>query len=208
MSTRIQHSSMPYRPGLGGGTSIWIDDVGSNSLDHVNKVLASIGNGSGAIKAVYAAAKRAAQRGKTEAGRFAAEEYTINKGTFMSRCKIKTSVAGGSGGATSISISFAGTVIPLIEFNTKYSKGGMLSTQVKRTGGSAILEHAFAAPLYGATQVHEHAYVTRGPVETLYGPSTGHMMQNEIVTEKMEKVISETFDQRIDHEMSRILNGW
>ena len=192
----------------GGGGWIKVEDVGKNKLDYVNKVLAGIGNGSGAIKAVYAAAKRAAQRAKTEAGRFAAEEYTINKGTFMSRCKIKTSVAGGSGGATSVSITFAGSVIPLIEFNTRYARGGKLSTQVKRTGGAEILDHAFIAPVYGSTQAHEHIYGTRGPVETLYGPSTGHMMQNDNVIEKMDRVIAETFDQRIDHEMSRILNGW
>ena len=194
--------------GSGGGW-IKVEDVGKSKLDYVNKVLAGIGNGSGAIKAVYNnAAKRAAQRGKTEAGRFAAEEYTINKGTFMSRCKIKTSVKGNSGGATSVNIGFAGSVIPLIEFNTRYSKGGRLSTQVKRTGGAEILDHAFIAPVYGSTQVHEHVYGTRGPVKTLYGPSAGHMMQNDNVIEKMDKVITETFDQRIDHEMSRILNGW
>ena len=58
---------------------VHIESVGQNTLDHVNKVLGSFGNGSLATRAVAAAAKRAADKGKTEAGRFAAAEYTIGK---------------------------------------------------------------------------------------------------------------------------------
>ena len=185
---------------------IKIEDVGQNTLDRVNKILAGIGNGSGAIRAVYQAAKRAGERGKTEAGRFAAAEYTIGKGGFMSHCKIKTMVSGGSGGAASVSIVFAGQVIPLIEFATHWSKSGGLTTTVK-SGSTATLAHAFAAPVYGATQAHEHEYGTTGPVKTLYGPSTGQMMQNDKIIQEMDKVIAETFEQRIDHEIGRILAG-
>ena len=120
-----------------------IEDVGKNQLDHVNKVLAGIGNGSAAVRAVYQAAQRAAQRGKTEAGRFAAAEYTIGKGGFMSHCKIKVNASGNHGGATSVSIMFAGQVIPLIEFNTRWSKNGGLTTTVK-SGSTSTLAHAFA----------------------------------------------------------------
>ena len=192
-------------PGNGEGW-IHINDVGVNTLDRVNKILAGIGNGSGAVRAVYHAAKRAADRAKTEAGRFAAAEYTIGKGGFMAHCRIKASVSGGSGGAASVGITFAGQVIPLIQFDTHWSKGGGLKTTVK-SGSSATLAHAFAASVYGSTQAHEHEYGTTGPVKTLYGPSTGHMMQNEKIIEQMDKVISETFEQRIDHEISRILAG-
>lgn len=191
-----------------GGGLIHIEDVGKNSLDHVNKILAGIGNGSGAIRAVHAALTRAAAKAKTEAGRFAAQEYTIGKGAFMGRTKVRTTVSGGSGGATSVSILYAGSVIPLLEFNTRYSRGGSLTTQVKRTGGAAVLQHAFAAPVFGQTAVFEHINQTRGPVEQKFGPSTAHMMQNENVIEQMDKTIQETFDQRIDHEISRILNGY
>lgn len=183
---------------------VHVESVGQNTLDHVNKVLGSFGNGSLATRAVAAAAKRAADKGKTEAGRFAAAEYTIGKGGFMSHCKIKSSVSGGGGGATSVSIEFAGSVIPLIEFNTRYARGGRLTTTVK-SGSSATLFHAFAAPVFGKTAVFEHVNQTRGPLEQLFGPSTGHMMQNDKIIEQEDKVIMETFEQRIDHEISRIL---
>jgi len=185
---------------------IKVESVGQNTLDRVNKILAGIQNGGGAIKAVYQAAKRAGERAKTEAGRFAGAEYTIGKGGFMSHCKIQTHASGGSGGASSVSITFAGQVIPLIEFNTRWSKGGGLTTTVK-SGSTATLSHAFAAPVYGSTQAHEHVNGTTGGVKTLYGPSTGQMMQNEKIIQQMDKVIAETFEERIDHEIGRILAG-
>ena len=185
---------------------IKVEDVGQNTLDRVNKILAGIGNGSGAIRAVYQAAMRAGQKAKTQAGRFAAAEYTVGYGGFMSHCKIKANVSGGSGGAASVSIVFAGQVIPLIEFDTRWSKNGGLTTTVK-SGSTATLAHAFAAPVYGKTQAHEHEFGTTGGVKSLYGPSTGQMMQNEKIIQQMDEVISQTFEQRIDHEISRILAG-
>lgn len=197
-----------------GQTGRWADGNGwiyiepqSNAIDRANKILAGIGNGGGAIKAVYAALKRAGEMAKTQAGRFAAAEYTINKGSFMARTKVDTRVWGGSYGAGGMNITFKGSVIPLLEFNTHYSRGGRLQTTVKRSSGSAILEHAFAAPVFGKTAVFEHTGMTRGPLEQKFGPSTAQMMQNETVIEGMERVITETFDARIDHEIGRILSG-
>ena len=62
---------------------IKVESVGQNTLDRVNKILGSIGNGGAAVRAVYQAAKRAGQRGRTEASRFAGAEYTIGSGGFL-----------------------------------------------------------------------------------------------------------------------------
>ena len=70
------------------------------------------------------------------------------------------------------------------------------------------LDHAFVANIYGSTGVFERVGAPRFPVEQKYGPSTGHMMQNEQVVEKMDKTIRTTFDSRIEHEILRVLNGW
>lgn len=45
-------------------------------------------------------------------------------------------------------------------------------------------------------------------MEGKYGPSTAHMMQNEKVTEEMVKTMEETYDKRIEHEITRILSGY
>jgi len=189
-----------------GSINVYID--GDNSLDRANRLLAGISNGGGAIKAVYAALTRAGATAKTQAGQLAAQKYTIKKGSFMNRTKIKTTVHGDRGGATYMRILYSGRVIPLLEFDTKYANGGLVSTQVMRDGVRETLQHAFAAPVYGQTAVFEHVNQTRGPLQQKFGPSTAHMLQNESVVAQMDKTVQEAFDKRIDHEISRILNGW
>ncbi len=186
--------------------SIRVDNVGSENIDRINKILAGIPGG--AFKVTYAALKRAGDTAKTKAGQFAAAEYTINKGTFMRNVTEKVRTEGGSGGVASMSVSFAGTVLPLLEFSTRYSRGGQLTTQVKRNGGAATLQHAFAEKVFGPIAVFERVGAPRFPVEQKFGPSTGHMMQNEDVVEKMDETIRDTFDKRVEHEILRVLNGW
>ena len=185
---------------------IKVEEVGAGSLERVNKVLGRVPQG--AFKATYAALKRAGQRAKTKAGQFAAAEYTISKGTFMANVNSKTRVSGGGGGVASLSLSFAGSVLPLLEFRTRYGKNGLVSTQVKRNGGAATLEHAFVKAIFGPVAVYERLGSKRFPVEQKFGPSTGHMMQNDEVIEQMDEVIAETYNERIEHEILRLLNGW
>ena len=187
---------------------ISIDEANQGTIQRLNKILAGIPGG--AYKAAYNAMKRAGDTAKTKAGQFAAAEYTISKSTFMSNVTEKTQISGGNsmGGVASLSISFAGTVLPLLSFSTRYSRDGAITTQVKRNGGAATLQHAFAAKVYGPIAVFERVGAPRFPVEQKFGPSTGHMMQNEKVVEQMDKTIQETFEQRAEHEILRLLNGW
>lgn len=185
---------------------IKISDIGGDSLDHVNKILN--GMPGGAFKAAYSALRRAGNTAKTKAGQFAAAEYSITKGNFMANVNQKTQASGDSGGVGSLSIIFGGHVLPLLTFNTRYSRDGVVTTQVKRNGGAATLDHAFAASIFGKLGIFERDGTARFPVSQLYGPSTGHMMQNEEVQENMDKTIRETYEKRIDHEILRVLNGW
>lgn len=183
---------------------VTIETVGASTLERAIKVLAGIPNG--AQRAIRAAATRAGEMGKSKAGQFAAAEYTISKGTFMARTTQKTRVTGGSGGVV-VNISFAGGVIPLLEFNTRYSRGGKMTTTVKRSSGAATLDHVFVANI-GGIGAFERVGAARFPLEGKYGPSTGHMMQDENVIEQMDKTISEAYEKRMDHEITRLLNGW
>ena len=111
---------------------IRVNEVGDDSLERVNKLLHNIPGG--VYKAAFSALRRAGDTAKTRAGQFAAAEYTINKGEFMRRVHSKTHITGGAGGVMGMSISFSGTVLPLLTFNTTYSRDGTVQTQVKRTG--------------------------------------------------------------------------
>ena len=193
--------------------SIRVEVDGGKSLERAEKLLAGItrGNFTGTRNAAYRALERAGASAKTEAGRFAAEEYTINKGDFTRNVSVTTSVSGGGsthGGEISMSLKFAGTVLPLLTFNTKYSRDGLLTTQIKRNGGAATLEHAFAERVFGPIAAFERVGSPRFPVEQKFGPSTAHMMQNEQVIEKMDKKIKEEFEKRMEVQITRIMNGW
>ena len=184
---------------------VQIADVGQTKLDRVNAILGGMKNGSAAFKAVSAAMKRASDSAKTQAGRYASETYNISKGKFMSACRINTDVNGGSGGVASVELTFAGKVLKLIEFGAKGGPQGPVTVKVKDGGGT--LRSAFINAIYGEKGVWERVGKARFPLEQKYGPSTGHMMQDEGVTDKMTKHIEEVFDQRIEHEIWRILNG-
>lgn len=181
------------------------DDAGLN-LDRANKLLAGIGNGSGAFKAISSALKRAAQSARSKAGTFASSRYFITAGAFKGHVKDKIMMEGGSGGVTGVKLTFAGSVIRLIEFSTRFSKDGGVAVSVKR-GGGGVISQGFIANA-GRLGVFERVGPSRLPIEQKFGPSAAHMMMDEEVTQLMEKQIVETFNERIDHEIDRILNGW
>ena len=99
-------------------SEVYIKEDAGLKLDRANKLLAGIGNGSGAFKAINAALRRAAQSARAKAGTFASSRYYISAGGFKGHVRDKISMEGGSGGVTGVKLTFAGSVIRLIEFNT------------------------------------------------------------------------------------------
>lgn len=188
---------------------VTVTSVGTNSLDRVNKILGGSMK-TDVFKAAHWALLRAGDTASAQAGRFASAKYTISKGTFDAKTKTKTKIEGGysAGGVTSLSVSFNGRVIPLLTFQSRYSRGGLMHVRVKRDSGGGTLQHVFTARLGGGLAAYERLGRERFPVEGKYGPSTAHMMQNEDVIKEMDKTISETYDKRIEHEITRILSGW
>ena len=186
-------------------SEVHISDPG-NSLERVNKILGGLGSGNQVFRAVSAAAKRAAQSARAKAGQFASEEYFISSGGFKGHVTDKVSVDSG-GGSVSVKIEFAGTVIPLIEFQTVVSNGGV-SAHVRKDSGGGMITNAFFGRIGGRTGVYQRAGKDRYPIKKLYSVSSAHMMQHPEVIEKMDERITEVFADRIEHEITRILNGW
>lgn len=182
-----------------------VKDISKDTLDRVNAVLNGLKNGSGAFRAVGAAMKRAGDSAKTQAGRYASETYHITKKAFMSKCVITSKLTGGHEGVAGIEVQFAGTVIPIIEFGAKGSRTGGVYVAPKNGGGN--LTRAWIMDIVGGSKVMERVGVKRLPIEQKYGPSTGHMMQDEGVSEKLTNHMIDVFDSRIEHEISRILGG-
>ena len=114
-------------------TTIHLEQTGGDNLERINKIMAGIPGG--AFKVTYSALKRAADTAKTKAGQFAAAEYTIGKGDFMRNVTEKVNVSGGAGGVASIKISYGGHVLSLLDFDTRVSRNGTVTTKVMRNGG-------------------------------------------------------------------------
>lgn len=189
-------------------SEVYIREDSGLSLDRANKLLAGIGNTSGVFHAVSAALQRAAQSARSKAGTFAASQYAITAGGFESHVTDKVFMEGGqhAGGVTGVKLVFAGSVIRLIEFNTKFSKDGGVAVSVKK-GGGGVIAHAFI-PENMKLGVYERLGPSRLPIEQKFGPSAAHMMMDEQVTHMMEDQIVSVFNDRIEHEIDRVLNGW
>ena len=126
------------------------------------------------------------------------------------KTKVHIQYEGGtvSGSLMSVGISFAGRVLSLHRFSVRYARGGTLHAKVKRNGSGGPLLHAFTASVKERFGVFERLTKERFPLDRKFGPSTAHMMQNENVTDEMGKTIRETYDKRIEHEITRILSGY
>ncbi len=187
-------------------SEIHITEEGGFNLSRANALLAGIGGGSAIYAAVGSALKRASQSGVAKAGTFAAQNYTLSAGAFKKHINSRYEMNGIGGAMQSVNITFSGSVIPLIEFATSYSKSGGVTVRVKKGGGGNISK-AFVAR-FGKHGIYERVAPGKGGLKYLYGPSAAHMMMNDSVIQAMDQHITEVFNSRIDHEISRILNGW
>jgi len=178
-----------------------------NSLDRVSRLLADI-NG-GVYRAVGSAAARALAAGKTAAKQAVTQEYSISQHEFLKHTKNTNHHYGrASDGDLVWQIGYAGYVIPLIKFATRPGRDGRLVTKVKRANAAKVLRHAFKARINGRAGVFERIGAPRIPTRELYGPATPQMMSNENLLARIDAKVAATYEQRIEHEIDRILNGW
>lgn len=179
--------------------SVRVQETGI-SLERITALLSMIPEG--LQKANMRAMKRAGEAARTQAGRSASTYYQVSRGQFQANVKesVKTQ------GIASITIRYAGSVIPLIQFHVKHTRGGIFA-QAMRTSGGAVLRNSFVASIGASPNVYTRLTSSRFPIKKLFGPSTGHMMQNEKVADEMGKTMKETYDIRFEHEIGRILSG-
>ncbi len=182
-------------------------DIAEESLERVSKLLAGIPGG--IYKAVGSALARSASAGKTIAKRAVTKEYTINQSEFLHSTANINHFQKDIAGGISVVFGFRGHVIPLLRFDTRVGQDGRVVTHVKRSNAAETLDHAFTATMGKHNGVYERVGLTRFPVKELYGPATPQMMySNENVVDEMEAKMAEVYEQRIEHEITALLNGW
>jgi len=184
--------------------TLYIDDVADDSLARVKLLLAKVPDG--VYRAVGSAMKRAGDTARTQAAKYASETYAISQSTFRNHVKYVNHF---NEGKAEVEFGFKGYVIPLIEFDTKHGPDGKVLARAKRKSPLTEIDNAFFAQVYNHTGVFERKTSKRFPIEQKYGPSAAHMMnESEEVVDKMDETVRTTFDKRIEHEISRILNGY
>ncbi len=197
------------RSEIKNGIGIYVaDGVGRESIDRATKLLAGIPHG--AEKAIGSAIKRAASSGEAYAAKVIRGEYFIKAGDFKAYTKSKRKIVTRNG-ETSVNIEFRGYHIPLMKFDVKIGKDGLVKARVKRSSSGAILDHVFKQTVgtHGHTGLFERTTEKRFPIEEKLGPSTPQMMEyNDDVSQAIGDKVREVFDERLDHEILAIMNGW
>lgn len=179
-------------------------DLAEEGFDRAAKILSGVPGG--AKKAIGSALARAGQAGRTAAKRSVTSEYNLPASVFSAYTRnINHTKSDGNGGMTVV-FGYQGRSIPLIYF----AKGGSEPVQVSVMNGSTTtLAHAFYADINGHFGIFERVSKPRFPVRELFGPSAPQMMySNESVLDAVEEVVVSTFETRLDHEISRLLNGY
>ena len=180
---------------------ISVEQSGLTSLDYVNTVLFNFPGK--AVTAVRRAAKRAGSAGKTEAKKYASQIFNITPAKFTKNTATTVRVRGGGGGATKVTIRYAGGALDLLEFEPKITRTDGVRFETKR-GKEIHLRHAFDIPAYGG-HVYERVGKPRFPVRQNFGPSTPYMLRDSSVKIPLGERIMEVFNQRLSYEIGKIL---
>lgn len=75
--------------------------------------------------------------------------------------------------------------------------------------GRTPFAEAFIAKMKsGHTGMFERDGKSRLPITEFMGPSTAQMAGNSVIVERVEEKTQEVVNKRIEHEITRILNGY
>lgn len=177
--------------------------------EQINRVYSVLGGMKDAPqKVIYNVLNRAVTTVKTRSSREVRKTYKIKHSDLTSSQNIKVSKAGPS--SLEASVAFGGNLIPLVKFDVtpKQPKRQTVSATVYTSGAKQSLVHAYVANLKYGVGVFERKNKSRDSSRELYGPAAAVMVENDTVMENIQTAALETIDKRIEHEISRILNGY
>jgi hypothetical protein len=182
-------------------------EIYAETIDRVEALLAGVPKG--AERALSNAMNRGLSKVKTGASKKVREVYTVQASAIneATTTKIQRSSTGNLAGY----IHFSGYKIPLYKFKVTPKAPGTnkkVAAAVKKGGGTPF-EHAFIAQMTnGHIGVFERETNKRFPIEEKMGLAMAQMVGNLNVIEALEKEAQKTVDERISHEIDRLLNGY
>lgn len=182
-------------------------EITESQIKRVDAILSGVKNARG--KVFSNAINRGLTAGKTEASKAIRQTYNVKAGTINKHgnTKIKRASSNNPIGQ----IEYAGAVIPLIEFKVsprEANKRKTVTAAVLKNGTGSRIEAAYVTNLKYGLGVFERLTSKRESSQTLYGPSVAHMAENAKVLPKVEEKAQQTVNERVEHEIERILNGY
>ena len=198
-------------------------EVSEETIDRIHTILAGVENAD--KKVLKPALTRGLMAGKTAAGKAVRQTYHISAGDFNSRGYMKyNSVSQGSDGIVG-SIEYSGGVIPLIKFKvspntpkkkttpsaavlkasslTKFARQNNVFVQQMKSGHIGIFERKEGE--YSASRGSGQNKHTE-KLKELLSPAVPQMVGNDTVMQTVEDRENEEINQRIDHEIDRLLS--
>ena len=181
-------------------------EVSAQAIERVERILAGVPKG--AERALSNAINRGLSRVKTGTKKQVKEVYTVQSSAFTAAANTQISKASTNNLAGVI--TFSGCKIPLFKFQVTPKAPGVgrkVKVAVKKGGGTPF-EEAFIANMRHRTGVFERETSKRFPVDELMGLSAAQMIGNEIVVQDLQKEAQEVINERLEHEIECILNGY
>ncbi len=184
-------------------------EVSEQAIDRIHTILAGVQDAD--KKVLKPAMARALMAGKAESKRQAVAVYHIKPGEFNKNAYIKYKGIKHHGEGEMIGeIEFAGSPVPLSKYKINPT------TPVKgKTAAAAVLKKNAPVPFDRKNDVHilqmESGHIgvykgENGRLKELYAPSTPKMVENGEVRLRIEERVNEVLNQRIEHEIERLLN--
>ena len=202
--------------------------MSNEQLDRVEALLCSVKNGSRTV--FYNSINRSVSAIQTEASRQICDKYNISKADIRANQNIRVRKA--TKNELASEISYNTFKIPLIRFGvsdkTPNSRKPLRVTVLKGASGG-IIENAFVAKMTnghigmferiqgrqmdtrhsknGNINKHTQA-IGAGVSDQFYGPSVSQMIESGGIRSSIEQRGQEVFNNRVNHEINRIINGW
>ena len=168
--------------------------IDAGTMERVEAMLAQVPKG--AERAFSNAINRGLSKVKTGAFREVKRVYTVQSSALSGATS--TNIKKASTGDLAGHVHFAGYEIPLYKFNVTPKKPGtgkQVSATMKRGGGA----------VYGVfhRETRKHLLISE-----YMGLSAAHMVGETAVAEKLQEEAQKTVDERVMHEVERLLNGY
>ncbi len=198
-------------------------EVSEQTMNRIHTILAGVEKAD--EKVLKPAMERGLTAGKKVFNKQIKDTYNITTTAISKHSEFKYNKVTMSEDGLIGSIEYSGFPIPLYKFKVSPSKPTFGKKQVNvsvKRGNMGTSKHAFVAQMqsghlgvfnrtdkYSEKQRNQIKQTKHNQmIEERYGPSIPKMAGNAVVLESVEKRVNEVINQRIDHEIERLLNKY